>query len=147
MKKILVLFCVVLFCSSAFAQRRKKLELVKFVKEAVTFAKKAGFEKACKEFNDGKKFKRGELYIFAFDYKGNCLCHGAKKSLIGNNHFNLKGKKGVLLIQKLIKAAQAKGAYVKYMWTLPKSKTLADKLSYALPVDEKFWIGSGIYFK
>ena len=147
MKKLIVSLVVLAFTTTAFAQRHKKLELVKFVKEAVEFAKKEGFEKACKEFNDGTKFKRGEYYIFAYDYKGKVLCHGAKKKLIGKDLFNFKDKKGNLLIQDLVKAAQKGGGYVKYVWPLPKSEELADKLGYAKSVDKKWWVGSGIYYK
>jgi hypothetical protein len=147
MKKLLITFALVTFATTSFAQRHKKLELVNFVKEGVEFAKKVGFDAACKEFNDGSKFKKGEYYMFAYDYKGVVLCHGGKKALIGKNLFNFKDKKENLLIQDLIKAAQKGKGFVKYVWPLPKSDKIADKLGYAMPVDKKYWIGSGIYYK
>ena len=147
MIKSLALLIVLMASSSSFAQRHKRLDLVKFVKEAVTFARAQGFEKACTEFNDGKKFKRGEFYIFVYDFEGKVLCHGAKKDLIGKNLFHFKDRKGNELIKDLIKAAQSDGAFVKYVWPLPNSEVLADKVGYALPVDKKYWLGSGIYFK
>jgi hypothetical protein len=147
MKKSIIVLIAFLVSSSSFAQRHKKLDLVNFIKEAVTFAKGAGFEAACKEFNDGKKFKRGEYYIFAYDYNGKVLCHGGKKALIGKNLLNFKDKKGNELIKDLIKAANSNGGFVKYVWPLPNSEKLADKLGYALPVDKKYWLGSGIYYK
>lgn len=133
--------------SVSFSQKHKRIDLVNFVKEAVVFARAQGFEKACTEFNDGKKFKRGEFYIFAYDFEGKVLCHGATKELIGKNLLEMKDRKGNKLIKGLIKAAQSDGAFVKYVWPLPNSEVLADKVGYALPVDKKYWLGSGIYFK
>ncbi len=146
MKVILSLF-LALASTVSFSQRHKKIELVNFVKEAVEFAKKEGFEKACNEFNDGTKFKKGEYYIFAYDYEGKVLCHGAKKKLIGKNLISFKDKKGNELIKDLIDAAKKDGGFVKYVWPLPDSEDIADKLGYALPVDKKWWVGSGIYYK
>ena len=146
MKVILSLF-LALASTVSFSQRHKKIELVNFVKEAVEFAKKEGFEKACNEFNDGPKFKKGEYYIFAYDYEGKVLCHGAKKKLIGKNLISFKDKKGNELIKDLIDAAKKDGGFVKYVWPLPDSEDIADKLGYALPVDKKWWVGSGIYYK
>ena len=146
MKVILSLF-LALASNVSFSQRHKKIELVNFVKEAVEFAKKEGFEKACNEFNDGTKFKKGEYYIFAYDYEGKVLCHGAKKKLIGKNLISFKDKKGNELIKDLIDAAKKDGGFVKYVWPLPDSEDIADKLGYALPVDKKWWVGSGIYYK
>ena len=143
MKVILSLF-LALASTVSFSQRHKKIELVNFVKEAVEFAKKEGFEKACNEFNDGTKFKKGEYYIFAYDYEGKVLCHGAKKKLIGKNLISFKDKKGNELIKDLIDAAKKDGGFVKYVWPLPDSADIADKLGYALPVDKKWWVGSGI---
>lgn len=140
----LVLFCGVF--NLAQAQRVKKLKLVEFVNKAVKFSKKNGFEKSCKEFNDGKKFKDGEFYIFAYDYNGVVLCHGAKKNLIGKNLLEFKDKKGNTLIKDLIAAAKEDGGFVRYVWPLPNSEKLADKLGYAKKVDDKYWIGSGIYY-
>lgn len=147
MFKFLVLFFVISLTSQVYAQRHKKLELVNFVKDAVKFAKENGFDMSCKEFNDGSKFKKGEFYIFAYDYNGKVLCHGAKKKLIGENLIDFKDREGTFLIKDLIKAANSGGGFVNYVWPLPDSEDTAKKLGYALPVDKKYWVGSGIYFK
>lgn len=145
--KSFMLSMMLLLPLSAFAQRAKKIELVNFVKEAKAFAEKSGFEAACKEFNDGTKFKRGEFYIFAYDYKGVVLCHGGKKALIGKNLMGFKDKNGNELIKKLVAAAESGEGFVRYVWPHPKEKILKRKLGYALPIDKKYWIGSGIYYE
>jgi signal transduction histidine kinase len=120
---------------------------VAFVKEATEFAKKSGFKKACDTFNDSDKFKRGEFYIFAYDYKGVALCHGAKKALIGKDLSGLKDKKGTAIIQEFLKNVQSGSGFVKYYWEHPSDKKLKRKLGYGEKVDDKYWIGSGIYYE
>jgi len=132
---------------SSMAQRGKKMELVSFVKEAVEYAKSNGFEKACATFNDSDKFKRGEYYIFAYNYKGVTLCHGAKKALVGKDLSKLKDKKGTMIIQEFLKNVKTGNGFVKYYWEHPADKKLKRKLGYGIDVDGKYWIGSGIYYE
>lgn len=145
--KVLLLSLVVIFSSNTYAQRAKKMELVTFVKEATEFAKNEGKEKACDEFTNGSKYKRGEFYIFAYDYKGTVLCHGGKKALVGKNLIDLKDKKGNLLIQELIKKAQLGSGNYKYYWEHPESKEVKLKLGYVESINKDWWIGSGIYYE
>jgi len=132
---------------SAFGQRAKKLELVNFVKEAVQYAKEVGFEKACEEFSNGTKFKRGEFYVFAYDYNGNCLCHGAIKSQIGVNRMEAKDKNGVSLVKELIAAVNSGDGFVKYAKEHPQTKEIKRKLGFSMKIDDKHWLGSGVYFE
>lgn len=123
------------------------MELVSFVKEAQAFAKSNGFEKACQTFNDTDKFKRGEYYIFAYDYKGVALCHGAKKGLIGKDPSGLKDKKGTMIIKEFLENVKSGNGFVKYYWEHPSDNKLKRKLGYGIDVDGKYWIGSGIYYE
>lgn len=146
MKKLLVISCAFLSLN-AFAQRAKKVELVSFVKEAAAYVKTNGFEKACTEFNDGPTFKKGEFYMFAYDYNGINVCHGANKALIGKDLLNFKDVKGTELIKDFIREVKAGNGFVKYYWDHPESKTVKRKLGYAEAVSDKYWIGSGVYFE
>ena len=145
--KVLSILFVLSLSFSSFAQRGKKMELVSFVKEAQAYAKEVGFDKACKTFNDDAKFKRGEYYIFAYDYKGVTLCHGAKKALIGKDLSNLKDKKGTMIIAEFLKNVKDGNGFVKYYWEHPGDKKLKRKLGYGIDVDGKYWVGSGIYYE
>ncbi len=57
------------------------------MKSTQAYAKESGFEDTCKEFTDESKYKKGEYYIFAYDYEGKILCHSEKKDLIGKKTF------------------------------------------------------------
>ena len=149
--KVLLLIITMLFSSSLFSTEKQlsEADLRKFVQEAVDYVKKVGFKKACKEFTYGKSFKRGELYIFAYDYDGNATCHGAKASLVGKPLINFKDKKGKPVIKELIasiKDPKKKGQVVEYYWPHPAKKSgIYRKLGFALGATDKYWVGSGIY--
>ncbi len=143
-----VLFSLSLLTSfSAFSATKENM--ISFVKNAESFIKEKGFEAACAEFNktkeEGGKYQEGELYIFAYDFEGNVLCHGAKKALIGKNLITFKGPDGKLTIQELLNTAKKGSGEVVYKWENPVTKTVDDKSSYVLKINDKVWIGSGIY--
>lgn len=128
-----------------------KDEMVAFVKKAQGFIKEKGFDTACAEFNKSKEeggtYQEGELYMFAYDFEGKVLCHGAKKAIIGKNLITFKGPDGKLTIQELLNAAKAGTGFVEYKWENPTTKTVDDKIGYAVKIDDKVWIGSGVYVK
>lgn len=145
------LFAVFIFLISSNSFAATKEEMVAFVNKAHSYIKDKGVDASCAEFNrtkdEGGSFQSGELYIFAYDFEGKVLCHGGKKSLIGKNLITFKGPDGKLTIQDLLNAAKAGSGFVEYKWENPLTKTVDDKLGYALKINDKLWIGSGIYLK
>lgn len=125
------------------------LELKTFVENAQEHIEKVGFQTACKEFEKkNTKFNKGELYIFAYDFKGYCLCHGAKPFLIGKELINIRDKKGKYLIQEMIKKAQIdEQGYIDYYWPNPLTNKVSKKRGYILKINSRIWIGSGYYPK
>ncbi|MBU4175184.1 MAG: cache domain-containing protein [Actinobacteria bacterium] len=86
-------------------------EVVEFVDEAVEYAKKNGKEKALAEFTDqAGEFKRGELYIYAYDFSGNVLAHGGDPILVDQNLIDHEDPNGVKVIQELVEIAQNNGS-------------------------------------
>ena len=80
-----------------------KDDLVAFVNEAVDYVHQVGKEKALAEFmNKDGKFFRGELYIYAYDFEGNVLAHGAKPQLVGKNLLCLRDANGLAVIEELV---------------------------------------------
>ncbi len=124
-----------------------KDDMVKFVKEALDFAKTQGKEVSLKEFTDGSQFKRdgGELYIYAYDFEGNCIAHGSKSALVGKNLIAMKDKSGKDLIRELRDAAKNGEGFVDFHWENPSTKKVESKLGYVMKVDDSWWLGSGIY--
>ncbi len=123
-----------------------KEEVVSIVKEAVDYAKANGKEKALAEFsNQQGLFKRGELYIFAYDFDGNAIAHGGNLAFIGQNLINMKDPNGVMVIQELIKQAKKGNGWLDYMWDNPQTGKVEPKVGYVMKVDDTWWLGSGIY--
>lgn len=134
-----------------FLKRQSSIEqMVTFVNRAAEDVKKSRVD-AFKEFNKSKeekgKYQEGELYIYAYDFAGINLAHGAKPVLIGKNLMSLKDKQGNFLIQELTEVAKKGSGFVEFFWENPTDKKLIQrKLGYVKKVDETCYVGSGIYF-
>jgi signal transduction histidine kinase len=95
---------------------------------------------------EGKLVDR-DLYIFAYDFEGVVLAHGANPKLIGRNLYNLKDTDGKFLIRELIDAAKAGNGWVDYKWSHPKTKKIMPKTAFVQKIDDGLWIGCGTYTK
>ena len=85
-------------------------------------------------------------YFFIYDSKGYNIADASNEKNQGQNRFQLQDKNGVMLIQELIKASQAGGGFVTYVYPKPGTDTLQPKLSYAAPIANTDWfIGTGVY--
>ena len=117
------------------------------MKEAVAYIYIYGKKDALKEFSDKNGiFNRGELYIFAYDFNCIVLAHGANPKWVGNDFTELKDPTGKKVVKEMAAMAKRKGkGWVKYKWFHPKTKRITPKLSYVHKINNKLWIGTGIY--
>lgn len=86
-------------------------------------------------------------YFFAYEFDGTALVVAGQEWRIGKNWLDLEDRNGVLLIQGLIKEAQAGGGYLNYVFNQPsKGGEDAKKIGYARALDNWQWmIGTGVY--
>ncbi len=151
MKKTLVSFITALTLVSPFASAgtASKADVQAFVVKAVQYAKDNGKEAALAAFMDKEMgtFFDGELYIFAYDSSGTVISHGAKPALAQKavNLMKLKDPSGTFIIKELNTLAKAGGGWLEYQWENPQAKKVEAKLGYVLPVDNNWWLGSGMY--
>lgn len=119
-----------------------------FVEKALAYVKANGKEAAFAEFNKPNgSFQDGELYIYAYDYEGNCLALGANPKLVGKNLLEIKSSNGVYQIKELVKQIKEKGtAHVEAEFTNPTTKKVQAKVLTAkkIPGFDGF-LGSGVY--
>jgi len=129
------------------AQQAKLKILNDFVDSGLAYLKKYGKEKAYKEFSNTKgQFRKGELFLFVYNYQGVNLAHGADPAhFIGKNLLNYRGKYDTPVIMLLINVAKRGGGYLHYYWTNPDSNQLQFKTTYVKPIDNNTLIGSGVY--
>lgn len=118
-----------------------------FVAEAVTYAQEHGREAACAAFNDPSgDFVRDGLYIFAYDMNGTALALPFQQGFVGTDRKGTYDPGGVAYIAGMIGLVAEGGGSIYYVYPNP-ARWYTDelKLSHVHPVDETWFVGSGIY--
>ena len=120
-----------------------------FVNDAVSYAKTNGKEKAFAAFSDRSgRFTDGELTIIAVDYNGTMLASSISPDTAKDriNLINYHDPDGVTTIREMRDLARQGGGFSYTVATVTKdNKTYyAPKIDYAEPVDDTYWIFSGI---
>lgn len=120
--------------ASATGEHGSEAEAQVMVKQAVALIKSAGAENAYKAFTehpDGA-FKDRDMYVFVYDFDGNCLAQGANPKMVGKNLLNVKDVDGNQFIKgeiELVKKS-GKGWYGPYKFNNPNTSTYEHKKSY-----------------
>ncbi len=122
-------------------------DMVKFVQEAVAYARDHGKEKALAEFSDRNgSFFRKDLYIYAYDFNGTTLAHPLQTELIGKSRLNETDANNEFFIRNLRDAAQNGSGFVVFHYVNPAhNNSVEKKLGYVEAVDDTWWLGSGLY--
>jgi len=117
--------------------------LVAFVNSAVAYVKTNGKEKSLAEFsNPNGSFVRGELYIYAYDFNGTTLAHPINPESVGKLR---EGANGVF-VKEMGAAIRNGSGYYRFVYINPlHNNTLESKLGYGAPIDQDWWLGSGVY--
>lgn len=85
-------------------------------------------------------------YVYAYDYNGTLLAHPYLPEKIGSNLINKRDPFGMENIRALANTAHSGGGYVVFIWPNPgKGNREELKIGYVLPVDDTWWVGSGVY--
>jgi signal transduction histidine kinase len=125
-------------------------DLVAYVKSAVAYARANGRENVLAAFNDPKgRFVQGELVVMAFDYHGTNLAgppYSPELAEYGINLINYHDPDGVDTIRGMRDIARGGGGF---FYTIAKVRVNGNdvyvpKLDYAEPVDDTWWVFSGI---
>lgn len=93
-----------------------------------------------------KAYVSDVTYVFVMKMDGTMLGHPYKPSLIGKNLINTKDKTGKYFFKEFVKVANEKGSgWVNYMWPKPNEEKPSPKTSYILKVNDKVFVGAGVY--
>ena len=149
LKFLLASVMTALVSHAAFAQENgTKDEAKAMVEAAVAHVKKVGPEKAFKDFTEDKaNWSKKDLYVFAYNLKGENVAHGANPKLIGKNLLELKDPNGKTLIAEMVQVVSSKGAgWVEYEWPHPQTKKVESKISYVKKMENyDGFLGVGAY--
>jgi two-component system NarL family sensor kinase len=85
-------------------------------------------------------------YFFIYNPEGVNLMHPRMPEIEGTSLINMHDANHVYVIRELIKAANAGGGFVKYLWSKPSAGQSRAKLAYVVRLDRWDWIiGTGLY--
>jgi len=121
-------------------------DLVMLVDDAVDYAHANGTAAALSAFSEGgNRFSEDDRYIFALDYNGTVLAYRVDPGSVGKSHLGIVREYGVKSADASIEAARNGGGFVVYGIKNPATGKVEQKLSYVRPVDDTWWLGSGVY--
>jgi len=123
------------------------VNLTRFVKGAAAYAKEHGKETALREFNNPNgTFIKGDLYVFAYDMNGTTIALPYQQGLLGTDRTGISDSNGVKFIDRLIEVARDGGGSLYYIYPNPEDNYREEfKISYVIPVDNEWFVGSGVY--
>jgi signal transduction histidine kinase len=140
MKRIFTLFVLAFIIISGMENRTvaaSKKDLARsIVRKAIHFYKANGKGKTIEAINGGK-FRKGELYVFAYSMEGVLIAHPVNKSLIGKNLLDIPDDAGRLFRKDIVEKAKSSGTgWVDYKYKNPKTDKVEDKVTYIKRVDD-----------
>lgn len=118
-----------------------------FVYQALLYVREHGKEAALAEFNNPNgTFTLGEYYIYAYDKNGTILSLPYQPKQVGINRYDQVDSNGVKYTQQAIARIGQGGGYMYFPYPNPSTDyVLQMKLGYLLPVDDDWFIGTGVY--
>lgn len=120
--------------------------LVQRVHDARRYAQVNGAERAIADFNDRSgSFADGSGYIFAYAANGTTLALPFQQELIGSNRLDYADTFGIGILSWEIAEAERGGGFVYVEYLNPDTGEIGLKLCYVEPVDDSWFVGSGIY--
>ena len=125
-----------------------RTEMYDLVDSAVTYAKVNGKEKTLAEINNPTgQFVNNDLFVWAETFDGTILADPFWKDGIGNNYINYTDPYGAKTTVVGINAIHNGTGFSHAMFpdTAVNHTASVPKLVYMKPVDDTWWIGSGVY--
>ncbi|GAB7016070.1 hypothetical protein JCM10550A_14380 [Methanogenium cariaci] len=118
-----------------------------FVGDAAAFAQQNEKSVVLATFNDPEgDFIDGECYIFAYDMNGTTLAHPYQPGVVGEDRTALKDANGLEIHPGCRDIAARGGGYLYFTFPNPSENYRNElKLVAIRPVDDTWYVGSGIY--
>lgn len=151
MKLSILLAATMLLVSTSFTahaeDRGTRDEAIAMTGEVVKMFTDSGEEATFKAVTE-KKFINKDLYPFIYSMEGVVLAHGQKAAMVGMNRWDstdelVGGKKYIQEFVALAKTGTP--GWVTYKFLDPLTKKSMDKESYIVKLNDKEFVGVGIY--
>ncbi len=123
-------------------------EMVSLVERGAAYGREHGEEAACEEISNasGLFVDADAHYLYAYDFNGTLLAHPHLKDAIGTSLIERTDPFGMKNIQALADTARSGGGFIVFVWPNSARENRQEmKIGYVLPVDDRWWLGSGVY--
>jgi len=116
-------------------------------KKAAAYVKEVGADKAFAAFTNDAAWHDGELFVYAYNFKGICVANGGVQKLVGVDMSQAKDPiTGSEIVTVQIGIAKDKGeGWHEYHFSNPASKKIEKKKTYLIRVGGDFYLGVGAY--
>lgn len=122
--------------------------MVDLVERGAAYGRGHGDEAAFAEISNasGMFVDADAHYLYAYDYNGTLLAHPHLKDAIGTSLIERTDPFGMKNIRALCDTARSGGGFIVFVWPNPVRENRQElKIGYVLPVDDRWWVGSGVY--
>ncbi len=122
--------------------------MIDLVERGAAYGREHGAEAAFAEIGNrsGMFVDADGHYIYAYAYNGTLLAHPYLPEKVGTNLIERKGPFGMEMIRGLCETAESGGGFIVFVWPNPDKDNREElKIGYVLPVDDTWWVGSGVY--
>jgi len=133
-------------CVTSFAAEPTKKDATEIVAKAASYFKANGREKTIEAINaKDSEFRKGELYVFAYDMTGTTVAHPVNPKLIGKNLIEVPDPDGKFFRKDIMELAKTKGSgWVDYKFKNPESGKVESKTSFVQAANGLVFV-AGIY--
>ena len=142
-----LLFTALVATASIAQEHGTRDEAKALVGAALAHVAKVGKDQAFKDFTaDRASWTKKDLYVFAQDFQGTILAHGANDKQVGKDLLELTDVDGKYFVKERVAMVKAKpaGAWQEYKFTNPVSKKIEPKVMYCEKLGETAVCG-GVY--
>lgn len=130
------------FIACGYYPELNRDKTVDLVRRGYQFMKASGVSVAAKEFTSANTYWLGDLYLFVYDMKGNCIAHGGNAALVGHNQFDEKDQDGRYMVRELINQAESGPGWVDFKLKNSFEAVYVEKIEMGV---DTYIIGSGIF--
>ena len=118
-----------------------------FAKKAAAYVKQVGTDKAFAAFTNDPAWHDGELFVYAYNFKGICVANGGVAKLVGVDMSQAKDPitgGEIVMIQVAIAKDKGEGWH-EYHFSNPASKKIEKKKTYVIRAGGDYYVGVGAY--
>ncbi|MDD3069776.1 cache domain-containing protein [Methanoculleus horonobensis] len=122
--------------------------MVDLVERGAAYGREQGTQAAFAEISNasGEFVDTEGHYLYAYDYNGTLLAHPHLQDAIGTSLIERQDPYGMKNIRALCGTAESGGGFIVFIWPNPAQEDRNElKIGYVLPVDDTWWVGSGVY--